>query len=65
MNYTQEEIEQFKKKADKWDKLDEEIGKCYGYEAEDGEWVEYDEEDERAGDLIIIGELAANAFGWT
>lgn len=64
MKYTQGEIEQFKRKAEKWDKLDKAIGECYGYEDESGEWVEYDEEDERAGDLIIIGELAANAFGW-
>lgn len=42
------------KKADKWDKLDEKIGKFY----------EDDSEDENEGDLGDIGELAASAFGY-
>lgn len=41
-------------KADKWDKLAEEIGKYYD---------EYSEES-KEGDLCDIGEKAASAFGY-
>lgn len=54
--YTEEQIEEFKAKADKWDALDAEIGEIYTY----------DEEDDESGflDLAHVGELAAKAFGY-
>lgn len=54
--YTQEQIEEFKAKADKWDALDAKIGAVYIY----------DEEDDESGflDLAHVGELAAKAFGY-
>ena len=55
MNYTTQQIEEFKKKADKWDKLDEKLSSQYF--DEDGEPIEGD------GDLTVIGEIAAEAFG--
>ena len=45
-------IEKYKIKSEKWDKLDEKIGKFY----------ENDIDDE--GNLIDIGEVAAIAFGY-
>lgn len=60
MEYTKEQIEEFKRKADSYDQLYSEIAECYeGYEDEEGEWVE--EEDY---DLNYIGELAASHFGF-
>ena len=53
--YTEEEIEQMRIKAEKWDVLEAKIAKFY--EDENGEV-----EDE--GDLISIGEVAASAFGF-
>lgn len=44
----------YKIKADKWDALDEKIGKFYPD----------DEADEAGGDLCDIGEAAAMAFGY-
>jgi len=55
-------LNKLQKVSDKWDKLDEEIGKFYQepeYHYED-DW-EYDDAD---GDLIGIGELAAEYFGY-
>jgi len=60
MNYTKEQIEGFKHKAEKWDKLEEQISKFYA--DEDGEYSE--DEPEQDGDLCDIGELAAIAFGF-
>lgn len=60
MEYTTEQIEQWKAKAEQWDKLDAQISKFYNNS--DGE---YDEENpEEQGDLCTIGEVAAHAFGW-
>lgn len=42
-------------KAEKWDKLDAEIGEYYS---------EYDEDDEDGGALLEIGETTAEAFGY-
>lgn len=56
-----EYFEKLKRKADKWDALDEKISKCYGEENEEGEWV--DNEDDNT-DLGTIGEIAARAFGF-
>ena len=54
--YTEQQIEEFKEKADKWDALDEKIGEVYIH----------DEEDDESGflDLAHVGELAAKAFGY-
>lgn len=61
MDYTQEQIQEFKNKAEKWDKLETEISKCYCNV--DGEYDEDNPEIEDA-DLCTIGEIAASAFGW-
>lgn len=61
MKYTEEQIEEFKRKADKWDALDEQIAACYGTENENGEYEENEDEDI---DLCTIGEFAAYAFGF-
>jgi hypothetical protein len=58
--YTQEQIEQWEKKAEKWDALETEIGKYY---------PDLDENDNeidpiKEGDLTDIGEVAAIAFGF-
>lgn len=50
---TQEQIEEFKAKADKWDALDVKIGEVYFQDEEDG-----------GADLAHVGELAAKAFGY-
>jgi hypothetical protein len=60
MEYTKEQVEQWKAKAEKWDKLDEAISKFYCNA--DGEYDE--EEPEQKGDLCDIGEAAATAFGY-
>ena len=56
--YTEEQINEFKIKADKWDALDKEIESFYI--DDDGEEIP---DDECAG-LDAIGEIAASAFGW-
>jgi hypothetical protein len=61
MDYTQEQIQEWKNKAEKWDKLEVEISKCYCNK--DGEYDEDNPEYEDA-DLCTIGEMAASAFGW-
>ena len=54
MKYTEEQIEEFKKKADKWDALEKKISSFYP-----------DEDSENTiGDLLDIGEAAAIAFGF-
>lgn len=53
--------EQFKIKAEKWDKLGDEIGKYYENDIDDDE--ENDDE-EFEGSLLDIGETAAIAFGY-
>jgi len=58
---TQKEIQEWKTKAEQWDKLGAEIAKCY--ENEQGEYDEDNPEIEDA-DLCTIGEMAATAFGW-
>jgi len=65
MQYTAEQIEEWKKKADKWDELDDQIAKCYCNK--DGEYVDEDSDDKAEiedADLCTIGEIAASAFGW-
>lgn len=61
MEYTKEQIEEMKKKADKWDALGAKIEKCYCNA--DGEYDEENPEIEDA-DLCTIGKMAASAFGW-
>jgi len=51
---TKKQISDWKRKAEKWDKLDAEIAAFYPEEGED----------EGNGDLTDIGEIAARAFGW-
>lgn len=60
MEYTKEQIEEWKEKAKKWDKLEEEVSKFYpDYDDENNELdPEYD------GDLGDIGEITAKHFGW-
>ena len=60
--YTEEQIEEFKTKADKWDALEKQIESVYGQENSEGEWEEY--EGDEGGDLSTIGEMAAMAFGY-
>ena len=52
---------QFKIKAEKWDKLDDEIGKYYENDTDDDE---ENEDEEFEGSLLDIGETAAIAFGY-
>lgn len=56
-----EDLSKMKMKAEKWDKLADKISKCYCNS--DGEYDEDNPEIEGA-DLLTIGEMAANAFGW-
>jgi hypothetical protein len=58
--YTQEQIEEWKAKAEKWDALETEIGKYYPDFDEDDNEIEPVKE----GDLNDIGEVAARAFGF-
>lgn len=59
-DFTIEQIEEWKKKADKWDALYKEVSKYYCNTE-----GEYDEENpERKGDLCDIGEVAASRLGW-
>ena len=53
-------IHKYKIKADKWDKLDAKIAKCYI----DDNGNELSEEDSEDIDLGTIGEIASSAFGW-
>ena len=57
---SEQQIAEWKTKAEKWDALDKEISKFYV--DVDGEYNE--ENPERHGDLGDIGEEAARAFGW-
>jgi hypothetical protein len=61
MEFTKEQIDGWKVKAEKWDALGKEIETCYCNE--DGE---YDEETPECveADLVTIGEIAASAYGW-
>jgi len=54
-------LNRLQKVSDKWDKLDEEISKFYNEPTYD---AENDCEFEEEGDLIGIGELAAEYFGY-
>lgn len=58
---TENEINQWRIKAEKWDKLEVKISKCYNNAK--GEYDEKNPEFEDA-DLCTIGEMAAQAFGW-
>ena len=54
--YTEQQINEWKSKAEKWDALEDKIASFY---------VNGDElEDEEGGDLCDIGEVAAAAFGF-
>lgn len=58
---TPEQIKEWKEKAMKWDNLGDGISKCYCNS--NGEYDEENPEIEGA-DLVTIGEMAANAYGW-
>lgn len=57
--YTEQQINEWKSKAEKWDTLEAKIAACYvdenGDELEDGDG---------GADLCDIGEIAAIAFGF-
>jgi len=53
---TQQQINEWRHKAEKWDKLNKQIGKYYN--------GENNEPPEKNGDLCDIGEAAATAFGY-
>ena len=53
-------IEKYKIKSEKWDKLDEKIGKFYENDIDDEE----NEDGEDEGNLIDIGGVVAIAFGY-
>lgn len=55
---TQKQIKEWKRKAERWDALDDEVAKFY-FDAE-GNDLEGDE----GGDLCHIGEAAASALGY-
>jgi regulator of RNase E activity RraB len=57
---SQKQIEEWKRKAEKWDALDDDISKYYCNK--DGEVDE--DNPEKNGDLGDIGEVAARALGW-
>lgn len=59
MEYTKEQIEAWKSKAEKWDALNAEIGQYYEYD-DNGEPL-YDEDE---ADLCTIGEIAAIHLGY-
>ena len=54
--YTQEQINEFKAKADKWDALDAKIGEVFA--------VSDDKSTKDCYDIVDIAELAAKAFGY-
>jgi hypothetical protein len=60
MEYTKEQIEEWKLKAKQFDLLNEQISKFY-CNSDD----EYDDENPiEEGDLCTIGEITARFFGW-
>lgn len=63
LTFTNAQILEWKRKAEKWDALGAKIGKYYATEEDD----DFDEDFEKEADnngLIGIGELAASAFGY-
>ena len=56
INYTQQQIQEWKTKAKKWDDLGDSIASFYGDEE-----VEFDED---GPSLVDIGEIAAMAYGF-
>lgn len=59
-DYTNKQVEEWKKKAEKWDKLEESIRGFYF--DKDGNELDFDSED--TDGLCGIGEVAATAFGY-
>lgn len=66
MDYTKEQIEEWKSKAEKWDALGKQIDECYTKDnSSEVDDEESEDQDDFEGDgLISIGELAAIAYGW-
>ncbi|MGN6435965.1 MAG: hypothetical protein ACTHMM_05500 [Agriterribacter sp.] len=61
--YTDEQIQEWKTKAEKWDALRNEIAACY-VKPDESNPDEFVENDDPNVDLGTIGEIAASAFGW-
>lgn len=61
MDFTEDQIKEWKRKAEKWDALDKEIGKSYPDYDDEGNEVPAEEPE---ADLISIGEKTAIAFGY-
>lgn len=59
INWIEKAVNENQTKADKWDKLDEEIGRFY-----ESDWEYADFADSEAGDLADIGEISAMVFGY-
>lgn len=58
--YSNKQILEWKKKAERWDKLDDEVSKFYCNK----EGTVDEDNPERQGDLGDIGEVAARALNW-
>lgn len=63
LTFTNAQILEWKKKAEKWDTLDKGISRYYA-EPEDDDYDEAFAETADSEGLIGIGELAATAFGY-
>ncbi|WP_271406593.1 hypothetical protein [Tenacibaculum soleae] len=63
IKYTDKQIAVFKTKADRWDKLEEEIASHYINSRTNEPWTDEELED-KGYDLTSIGEAAASAFNW-
>lgn len=63
MEYTKEQIEEFKLKAQEWDKLGKEIERHYINLETNEPWTD-EEAEEKGYNLESIGEVCAAAYGW-
>lgn len=63
MKYTQKQIEEFKNKAERWDKLEEEIASHYINPETNEPWTD-EEAEEKGYNLESMGEAVAIAFNW-
>lgn len=57
--YTEEQINEWKIKSEKWDDLEEKVALCHGIWNAEGEWEELDDDDI---DLYAIGKITKEAF---
>jgi len=61
MQYTEQQINEWKTKAEKWDALEQRIAKYY---PDEDDYKELNDTEDAEGDLCDIGEIAAIAFGF-